>query len=71
MRLHFHDLRHDYAQSLRDAGVSLDDIQAFLGHASVTTTESRYAQLGGKDGKAKVDRIHAVILVNFDIDVLN
>ncbi len=57
----FHDLRHLYAQSLRDAGVSLNDIQTLLGHSSIRTTESRYAMFGGKDPKEKVDKIQNVI----------
>jgi integrase len=59
--LHFHDLRHVYAQSMRDAGVSLQDIQAFLGHSSVTVTESRYAQFGGRDAVNKANKIAEII----------
>ena len=59
--MHFHDLRHIYAQSLRDAGVSLDDIKWMLGHSSVKVTESRYAQFGGKDGHAKANKICEII----------
>ncbi len=59
--LHFHDLRHVYAQSLRDMGIALQDIQAFLGHSSVAVTEKFYAQAGGKDAKAKVERLAEVI----------
>jgi integrase len=58
--LRFHDLRHVYAQSLRDAGVSLDDIQTLLGHSSVRVTE-RYAMFGGKDAKEKVNKINNII----------
>jgi len=59
--LHFHDLRHVYAQSLRDMGIALQDIQAFLGHSSVAVTEKFYAQAGGKDAKEKVKRLAEVI----------
>ncbi len=59
--LHFHDLRHVYAQCLRDQGVALQDIQAFLGHSSVTVTERFYAQAGGRDAKEKVEKLSAVI----------
>ena len=61
LQLHFHDLRHIYAQSLRDAGVSLDDIQILLGHSSVKVTESRYAQFGGRDALSKVNKIAQII----------
>lgn len=42
MKLRFHDLRHVYATSLRQAGVELSEIKELLGHADVRTTE-RYA----------------------------
>lgn len=60
-KLHIHDLRHIYAQCLRDQGVALQDIQAFLGHSSVTVTERFYAQAGGKDAKSKVDKLADII----------
>jgi len=62
--LHFHDLRHVYAQSLRDMGIALQDIQAFLGHSSVAVTEKFYAQAGGKDAKEKVEKLAEVIPIN-------
>jgi len=59
--LRFHDLRHIYAQTLRDMGIALQDIQAFLGHSSVSVTEMFYAQAGGKDAKRKVEGLADVI----------
>ncbi len=59
--LHFHDLRHVYAQCLRDQGVALQDISAFLGHSGVAVTERFYAQAGGKDAKQKVEKLAEVI----------
>ncbi len=59
--LHFHDLRHVYAQSLRDMGIALQDIAAFCGHSSVAVTEKFYSQAGGKDAKAKVEKLAEVI----------
>lgn len=59
--LHFHDLRHVYAQTLRNMGVSLDDIQSFLGHSSVRVTEQRYAQTGGINGVEKVNILNQII----------
>ncbi|MEV7684273.1 tyrosine-type recombinase/integrase, partial [Streptomyces sp. NPDC088341] len=38
-RLSAHSLRHTCATAMRDAGVPLDDVQAILGHASITTTQ--------------------------------
>ena len=40
--LHIHDLRQ-FACSLLESGAALHDVQAFLGHANITTT-SRYLQ---------------------------
>jgi integrase len=41
--LHVHDLRRQFACSLLESGAALHDVQAFLGHANITTT-SRYLQ---------------------------
>jgi len=37
--LHFHDMRHECASRLAEGGVPLHEIQALLGHASITTTQ--------------------------------
>ena len=44
-RVRMHDLRHTFAVWLAREGVSLQDIQAYMGHSSVVTTQiySRYA----------------------------
>ncbi|MGV7931034.1 MAG: tyrosine-type recombinase/integrase [Spirochaetota bacterium] len=56
--LRFHDLRHVFAQTLRDLDVPLSDISALLGHSDVTLTVKRYAQFGGRtDIHSKVERI--------------
>ncbi|MBP7735441.1 MAG: site-specific integrase [Spirochaetes bacterium] len=60
-RLTVHDLRHIYAGLMRDSGVSLDDVQHFLGHSSPVVTHMRYAQAGGFDGVSKVNRIVNII----------
>ena len=39
----FHDLRHSYATLARHEGVPMEDIQKWLGHSTITTTEGIYA----------------------------
>ena len=43
-RIRFHDLRHSCATLLRSEGVPLEDIQKWLGHSEITTTEKYYAK---------------------------
>ena len=45
--LRLHDLRHSYASTLVNNGVSLYDVQQLLGHRSITTTQ-RYAHLSSE-----------------------
>ncbi len=67
--LTFHDTRHIFAQALRDLGVSLGDVQSFMGHSSVVTTERRYAQAGGYNGHEKVN--HLSVFLEEDSDACN
>jgi integrase len=41
--IRFHDLRHSCATLLREEGVPMEDIQKWLGHSTITTTEGIYA----------------------------
>lgn len=59
--LRFHDLRHVYAQMLRDASVSLDEISSYLGHSDPKITKDRYAQAGGYDGVNTVNRLNSYL----------
>ncbi len=47
-RIRFHDLRHSCAALLRHEGVPMEDIQKWLGHSQITTTESIYAHFEDK-----------------------
>jgi site-specific recombinase XerD len=38
-----HTLRRTYATKLKDVGVTLDTIQRYLGHASISTTTGYFA----------------------------
>ncbi|PKL19539.1 MAG: hypothetical protein CVV49_00450 [Spirochaetae bacterium HGW-Spirochaetae-5] len=61
--LHFHDLRHIYAQTLLDQGVSLEDIQSLLGHESIQTTQKRYAMFSRHDLQEKAGRMDNVVKI--------
>ena len=52
----FHDLRHDFASRLVQAGIPLDQVRDLLGHSSVTLTE-RYAHLAPHLRKAAVEML--------------
>jgi integrase len=41
--IRFHDLRHSCATLMRHEGVKLEDIQKWLGHSQISTTEKIYA----------------------------
>lgn len=59
--LHFHDLRHHFASTLVQRGISLQRVQKFLGHTRIQTTE-RYAHLA-----PDVDRATDVLLEGGEI----
>jgi site-specific recombinase XerD len=54
-----HMLRHTFAKSLVDAGVSLDRVAALAGHASLSTT-ARYTRPTQADLEAAVARVEWV-----------
>ena len=55
-RIRFHDLRHSCASLLYANGVSLKEIQEWLGHSTFSTTADIYAHLDykSKEGSAGV-----------------
>lgn len=57
--LHVHDLRREFACSLLESGAALHDVQAFLGHANITTT-SRYLQSAPVRLEQALTRMEAV-----------
>lgn len=54
----FHDLRHDFASRLVQAGVNLYEVRDLLGHSSITLTE-RYAHLAPHQKRAAVALLDA------------
>ena len=57
-KIRFHDLRHSCASLLYKSGVSLKDIQAWLGHSNISTTSNIYTHL---DFDSKVSSANAII----------
>jgi len=55
--IRFHDLRHSCATLLRSEGVPLEDIQKWLGHSQITTTEKLYAHFEYKTHLKSAEKI--------------
>lgn len=53
----FHNTRHTFASAFMQAGGNIYDLQAILGHASVTTTEKNYLCFDPKHLAGKTDAI--------------
>jgi len=59
-RIRFHDLRHTAASLLLAEGYNLQDIQAWLGHESIKSTE-RYAHLQVIDKTPTAEKMDGII----------
>ena len=59
-RIRFHDLRHSCASLLLANGVSLKDIQSWLGHSTITTTAIIYVH---QEFAAKINSANAILQV--------
>lgn len=56
-KIRFHDLRHSCAALLRHEGVPMEDIQKWLGHSQITTTESIYAHFDTERHQSSAQKI--------------
>lgn len=59
-RIRFHDLRHSCASLLYANGVSLKEIQEWLGHSDIRTTSNIYTNL---DFSSKVSSANAIVSI--------
>ena len=59
-RIRFHDLRHSCASLLFAQGVSLKEIQAWLGHSTIGTTANIYTHL---DENSKINSANAIVSI--------
>jgi integrase len=59
-RIRFHDLRHSCASLLHSSGVSMKEIQAWLGHSTISTTANIYTHLNFESKIASANAILGV-----------
>lgn len=58
--MRFHDFRHSCASLLSSQGVSLKEIQAWLGHSTIGTTANIYTHL---DENNKLSSANAILSI--------
>jgi len=58
-RIRFHDLRHSFASNLISAGVPIVQVQHWLGHSTVSTTEI-YAHLAPRSGDQQIEALAGI-----------
>ena len=63
-KIRFHDLRHSCATLLRSQEVPMEDIQKWLGHSQITTTEHLYAHFEYKSHIRSASKIAGVLTGN-------
>lgn len=61
--IRFQDLRHSCATLLRHNGARMEDIQKWLGHSSITTTEKVYAHFEDKELLGCAEKIENALII--------
>lgn len=59
--IRFHDLRHSCATMLRHLGVPMEDIQQYLGHSNIVTTQKTYAHFEQERHKNSLNLIRSAL----------
>ncbi len=67
--IRYHDLRHTCASLLLKNGVSMKDIQAWLGHSDFSTTANIYAHLETESKSVPAAKMAAAIAISPGIRV--
>ncbi len=67
--IRYHDLRHACASLLLKSGVSMKEIQAWLGHSDFSTTANISAHLETESKSAPASKMAAAVMINPGIQV--
>ena len=67
--IRFHDLRHTCASLLLKNGISMREIQEWLGHSNFTTTAGTYAHLETSAKDASAARMAEVIRIDPNLSI--
>lgn len=63
-KIRFHDLRHSCATMLRHLGVRMEDIQQYLGHSNIVTTQKIYAHFEQEQNARSLELIVEALAEN-------
>ena len=63
-KIRFHDLRHSCATMLRHLGVRMEDIQQYLGHSNIVTTQKIYAHFEQEQNARSLELIVKALAEN-------
>lgn len=67
-KIRFHDLRHSCATLLRHNGAKMEDIQKWLGHSNISTTEKTYAHFENREHLISARRISDALCIEEEED---